>query len=344
MPSSLERGQQVAALLEGSWRRSPPALALSRGQVEAATALVLATGAGALAFWRLRDADRMSAPEAAPFKQAYRLHAIESAFHEERLPRAFLQLRAAGLEPVLGKGWAAARLYPETGLRPYGDIDLYVPAGHHPAAAMALRGVGKPPLPVDLHRGFADLEDRDPSALLARSRLVDLAGFPVRIFSPEDHLRLLALHGLRHGLARPVWLCDVAAVLEGGENDLDWDYLLLGSRRRMEAVLCTLGLARRLLGARLPGAPAGVSAHELPRWLLPAVLRQWGAGSAWRGPIEACLPRPAGARWPLRRHWPNPLAGTMGVGAPFNELPRLPFQLAYAGIRLAGAVRRWIGR
>jgi hypothetical protein len=35
----------------------------------------------------------------------------------------------------------------------------------------------------------------------------------------------------------------------------------------------------------------------------------------------------------------------MGVGAPFNELPRLPFQLAYAGARGVNALRRvWRNR
>ena len=29
----------------------------------------------------------------------------------------------------------------------------------------------------------------------------------------------------------------------------------------------------------------------------------------------------------LRLRWPNPIQATVGVGGPFNELPRLPFQL-----------------
>lgn len=343
MSSPIERGRRMAALLEGSWRASAPPLCLTPADLAATAPLALATGAGALAFWRLRHAGRASSPEAAPFQQAYRLHALESAIHEQRVPEAFARLRAAGIEPLLAKGWAAARLYPETGLRPYGDIDLFVPADRHAAAAAALR-VSDAPLPVDLHRGFADLDDRDEDALVARSRTVELAGTPVRVFGSEDHLRLLSLHALRHGVSRPLWLCDVAALVEAEGRALDWDYLFQGRPRRTEAVKCAVALAGRLLAARLDGVPATVATHTLPSWLEPAVLRQWGLGSAWRGPIEAYLRRPTRALWPLRRHWPNAVAATVGVGAPFNGLPRLPFQLAYATVRLAGALRRWVAR
>jgi len=37
---------------------------------------------------------------------------------------AFVRPPLRGVEPILGKGWAIARLYPERGMRPYGDIDL----------------------------------------------------------------------------------------------------------------------------------------------------------------------------------------------------------------------------
>jgi hypothetical protein len=311
---------------------SPPPLALAPADVAAIAPFVLEAGAGALAYWRHRQAGLASTPEAAPFQQAYRLHALHGSIQEQRLPEAFARLRAAGLEPLLGKGWAAARLYPERGLRPYGDIDLFVPATRHAEAVAALRGAA-PALPVDLHRGFADLDDRDPEAIFSRSRTVELGGVPVRMFGSEDHLRLLALHALRHGVTRPLWLSDVAALVEAEGQALDWDYLLRGSPRRTKAVLCAIVLAGRLLGARLDGTPAAVSVRALPRWLEPAVLRQWGAGEALRTPLAGFLRRPSGVLRELRRHWPNPVEGTIGVGAPFNELPRLPFQIAHALLR-----------
>lgn len=266
-------------------------------------------------------------------RQAFRAQVLESAVHAHQLGEVTALLRAANVHALLAKGWAVARLYPEPGLRPYGDLDLYVTPETHVAALAALREPAVPPGPVDLHRGFSDLDDLDPEALLARSRTVALGDGQLPVFGPEDHLRLLCLHGLRHGLSRPLWLCDVAVALESRVEDFDWDRLRSGDRRRAEAVACSLGLARQLLGARSPGPP--VARYDLPSWLVPSVLRQWGSGSGWREPMASFLRRPAGALRELRRHWPNPIEATVGVRGPFNELPRLPFQLAFATVRAA---------
>ena len=37
----------------------------------------------------------------------------------------------------------------------------------------------------------------------------------------------------------------------------------------------------------------------------------------------------------LRLRWPNPIQATVGVGGPFNEWPRLPFQLWECVLRTA---------
>jgi hypothetical protein len=84
----------------------------------------------------------------AELHDAYRLFALQAVLHEQRLTRAFALLRAAGVEAILGKGWAVARLYPDLGLRPYGDIDLYV--RHHQHVGTAPRRPGTRPLPVGL--------------------------------------------------------------------------------------------------------------------------------------------------------------------------------------------------
>jgi hypothetical protein len=343
--SPLEKGRRVAALLFGAWRASPPALALAAAEVSTIAPLVLGTGAGGIAWWRLRSAGLSALPETEPFHQAYRLHTLEGAVQEGRLPEAFSRLRTAGIEPLLGKGWAVARHYPESGLRPYGDIDLFVPEAAHAAATAALHRAGEPPLSVDLHAGFPDLDDRPPAELFARSRTAALAGVEIRTFGPEDHLRLVSLHGFRHGLERPLWLSDVAALVEARPPDFDWDYFRRGDDRRGDAIAGALGLASRILGADLAGAPADVASRPLPRWLEPAVLRQWGRGSARRRALEQYLRLPLATLRELPRHWPNPLAATMGLGAPFNELPRLPFQLVYAGARGVTALRRlWRSR
>jgi hypothetical protein len=253
--------------------------------------------------------------------------------------QAFGVLRGAGVEPLLAKGWAAARCYPEPGLRPYGDIDLFVRAAQLDAARAALRAAGGPPLPVDLHPGFEDLDPAEEEGVFARARLVALGATAVRIAGPEDHLRIVALHALRHGVARALWLCDVAAGLEAFPAGGDGALVLGRGGRRAAAVRAALGLAHRLLGAHLPGFAADEERRALPGWVETAVLRQWGRGSGWREPMGSFLRRPRGAFGELVRHWPNPIEATMGVRAPWNAWPRLPFQLAHAGLRAARFAR-----
>lgn len=272
---------------------------------------------------------------------AYRLFVLQAALHEERIARAFAALRAAGVDAILGKGWAVARLYPDPGLRPYGDVDLYVRPEDHAAARKAL------PDPqaggIDLHRGFAELDDRRADELFARSRVETLRGVEIRVFALEDHVRLLALHMLRHGVLRPLWLCDVGLAVESRPPEFDWDVFARGSRRRSAWVRSSFGLAHALLGARLEGVPRPEAAARLPRWLVPAVLRQWSAfvpphGS--RAPMAASLRRPVAFLRGLRLRWPNPVEATVAVGGPFNELPRLPFQVGDCLLRTAQFARR----
>jgi hypothetical protein len=151
-------------------------------------------------------------------------------------------------------------------------------------------------------------------------------------------LRLLCLHMLGHGAWRALWLCDVAAAVEARPPTFDWDRFLWGDRRRTEWVTCALGLAHALLGARIAETPVAERARHLPRWLAPAVLRQWGQGFR-RSPLflpELLYPRRA--LHAIRHHWRNPIQGTVEVGGPFNDWPRLPFQLAACVRRTAQVV------
>lgn len=335
----LERGRLVAALLEGSWRDPPPAPGLSTAELSEIGPLLLATGMAGLAWRRLRACSELeSSPVIEILRQAFRAHVLESAVHAHQLGEVMALMRTAKIAVLVGKGWAVARLYPEPGLRPYGDLDLYVTPQTHAAAHATLRRPVVPPGPVDLHRGFSDLDDLGEETLFSRSRTVALGSGQVPLFGPEDHLRLLCLHGLRHGLSRPLWLCDVAVALESRPPDFDWDRLRAGDRGRAQAVACALGLAQELLGARVEGIPAPRCA--LPSWLVPAVLRQWGSGSGWREPMASFLRRPAGVLRELRGHWPNPIEATMGLRAPFDDFPRLPLQLAFAAARAARFGRR----
>ncbi len=323
-------GRLVARALTGSWRLAPPPFPLDPFEIKTVAPLLLRTGAAALVWWRLRDSELRSAPWADPFHQAYRLHTLQTAIQEPRILTALSLLRASKIEPVLAKGWAVARSYPEPGLRPFGDIDLYVRQEQYLEARSTLSH--SEPLPVDLHSGFFGLEKRSENHFFSRSQLVNLNGEGVYVPSIEDHLRLLSLHLLRHGLVRASWLVDIAVLLESHEGEIDWDYLLSGNRRLASYILATLALARHLLDSPVPHSFLE-RAGSLPGWLMPAVCRTWGLGVMRREPLATYFARPTTLLDGLRRHWPNALEATTGFSAPLNRVPRLPFQLAYVARR-----------
>jgi Uncharacterised nucleotidyltransferase len=344
-------GHWVAAVLAGAWRHTPSAVDLSPAALTEIAPILLGTGAAGLGWWRVRGSDLEACPAARQLRQGYRLHTLHAALHKRELATALTLLRSAGVEPLLGKGWAAAQLYAEPGLRPYGDLDLCVRPEQYAAARGVLMRPAADGCGVDLHRGFAWLDDRCLEELYARSRLIPMGDLQVRVLGPEDHLRLLCLHMLGHGAVRPLWLCDIGAALEVRPADFDWEYCLGGDPRRSHWVVCALGLARRLLKIRLDDTPVAGRGDRLPSWLVPTVLRAWDRSQPVRTSIAYCfhpsrLASIEGAREALaelRRHWPNAIEGTVGVRGPFNNWPRLPFQLGACLVRTVQFLRTRTG-
>src|SRR3989304_4356266 len=141
----------------------------------AVTPLLLGSGAAALAWRRLRSSPLGGTPGADDLRQAYRLFPLQAVIQERDLREAVGRLRAAGAEPVLVKGWAVARLYPEPGLRPYGDLDLCVRRKDFERAGAALDGLRGLETIGDLHDGFSTLDEQGEDDLFARSELADCA-------------------------------------------------------------------------------------------------------------------------------------------------------------------------
>lgn len=328
-------GELVAAMLAGSWRQNPSAANLSTKELAIVTPLLLQSGAGALAWRRLSGSPLAATSSGAELQQAYRLHAIQAALHEINLKRAFDLLRAAQVEPILVKGWAIARLYPEPGLRPYGDIDLCVSPAHYGSAREALRRAGDR-LPVDLHRGTDLLDDREWQEVFDRSQLVPLEETAVRVLGAEDHLRLLCFHLLRHGVERPIGLCDVAVAVESRSLDFDWTVCLGRSRRHSDWISCVIGLARELLAADVGEIPFAIKAQQ-PSWIVKNVLKAWGQSFgnhfSQQTPMDFYSQHPRGLARALAARWPTPIVGTVGMGGSFNGMPRFPYQLGYLLVR-----------
>ena len=176
------------------------------------------------------------------------------------LPHLLAHFNAEGIEPILFKGWTLARLYPHRALRPFGDFDLLVREEEGERARVVLRSLG-PDLQsradVDTASTLARyLPDRTEAELFGRARSETVDGARFRTLAPEDHLRLVALHQLHHGAWRPLWLCDVAVLVESLPTDFSWSLCLTGDPHLSEGVLVSVALAAELLGARVPtGTP-----------------------------------------------------------------------------------------
>jgi hypothetical protein len=327
-------GAQVAALLAGSWREAVEPAAIRLETLEAIAPRLLAAGAASLAWRRIRHSALAESAAGRKLRDAYRVHVLQAAVHERTLARVTGRLAAVGIEAVLVKGWAIARSYPEQGLRPCGDVDLCVSPADFSAAQSAL-----PPAEfagcVDLHRGFEKFGDRTWDDMLARSSVATVGGSPVRLLSADDHVCVLCLHFLRHGGWRALWLCDVALALESRPSGFDWDRVLGASRRQTEGIACTVGLAHDLLGARVDDTPLSARVRRLPRWLAPAVLREWGAPQRRRLPMASFIAQPFSALRESLWHFANPIEATLTVGGPWNNWPRLPLQIADAVLRTA---------
>ena len=337
LSATVERGERVSALLTGAWRPAPPAPATD--DVADLVPLLIRTGVGALAWWRLRASAPSASPALGALRQTYRMQALHARLHEDRITLAFELLRTAGVEPLLVKGWAAARLYPHPGLRPYGDVDLLVRPEQRDRAAAALSGPDGQRCRVDLHDRIQQL-DTPIGALFERSQRVPLGTMHVRVPGAEDHLALLCLHMLRHGAWRPVWLCDIAAASEALPAGADWARGLRGDARRTHWIACALGLAGRLLGARVEAHGAA----RLPRWLPRAVLAQWGRDEHYMATptMGFALRHPRLLAAAVRLRWPNALQATVDLGGPFNDLPRLPFQVGECVRRIGQATRAMV--
>ncbi len=372
-------GRLLATALNGAWRsgtyaQKDAAVTCSLDEAELCRLVPLLTGAGCapLGWWTLRHTPYRNSAPVLQLKEIYRYHTIQAALSERQIARLFTLLREARVEAVLVKGYAAARLYEERGLRPYGDIDVCVAHAQYDAASRVLDSAEAKQFWVDLHRGMGE-EEREPPAfaeLYARGETLSVGGdnhndssvttgvdatraddassasaaaTAVRVLSAEDHLRLLCLHLLKHGAWRPLWLCDVAAAIEGRASNFDWERVTGKDARRARWIACAIGLAHELLGARLDDTPfEREDARRLPRWLVPEVLKQWATPYAvmqaplrYRAPMRAYLRRPSGVFADLQNRWPNPIEATVHTGGSFNELPRWPFQVANCITRAA---------
>lgn len=324
-------GELVSKVLYGAWRRNPPELETSEKEIETITSQLLGSGAGALGWRRISSSPYRTCPAAIRLQQAYRLQTLYARLHEVEIEQIVKMLAVAGVDPLLIKGRVAAALYPEAGLRPYGDIDLCFDGAQYQMALRVLDTPAAKAFNVDAHEALDALYGLSFSEVVSRAQTIKVGKVEVRVPCFEDHLRILCIHFLKHGAWRPLSLCDIAAALDSGGETIDWHRVLGGDKRIVNWVLCTVGLAHGLLGASPVDRNVLEKAKKLPRWLAPAVLRQWAKPyPTWNETPEFMkidLGEPALMTTEIRKRWPNPIKATMYFRGSFNEFPRFPFQL-----------------
>ncbi len=334
-------GLLVAEALRGSWRLQLPPFALSGEQLSRITPLLLGSGASGMVWRRIRLSGLRVTPAGVRLQHAYLFHLLESAMRERELTATVSRLASIGVQPIVFKGWTVARLYPEKGLRPYYDIDIFL-SQEEKDRVMALFGAQPPSRRLDMHTAIGDLADRSFEQLYSRSRLIPLNGTLVRTLGTEDHLRLLCLHLLRHGAKRPLWLCDIALFMDSITDHFDWEYFLSGNSRHSQWSMCVLQAAHRLFEAPLTGPPDEVVNRGLPGWFIDSLLKQWGRTYEYKASMRARLRGCHRIPTAVLQRWPNAVEATSGLRVPINSMPRLPIQFIYFACK--AFTRSWPGR
>ncbi len=343
-------GATVSVILRGAWRRRPAPVPDNQQQLAACVSPLLAGGCGALAWRALREVDGLPATLLGPLEQARCVHALGAAVHRVAVARLFTALSSNGIDAILAKGWAAAQLYAEPALRPHGDIDIFVARGQRALAASVARELGDLGVAVDVQTELAELSDRSFDELCARAHVAMIDGTHVPILDDEHHLRFLCLHALRHGVSRPVWLCDIGAAIEAVHDGFDWDLSFRGSLRQASLMRVALDLAHRLLDASLPAASLGIRGAA-PIWAERSVIQLWGR--SWSRDANVPLVRIARrrpqqlaaslcARWPSALQATVRLQGPLDTGGRRSRGGRLSRQIVLFALRLAAGARRQI--
>jgi len=202
------------------------------------------------------------------FRQAVQratiLYGPEMAIMYQKIKQVLNHLNQVGLEYMVVKGPATAHtVYPEPGLRLFGDLDLVVRERDWTAAHRLLIGLGfcqmqssegvaevsaPPPkfapqvmiyeqlyyhpawkLVVEVHYDDilnAGLAARNLDGFWQRSQIIKIDGIPLRVMSLEDQLVHLCMHIHYHGYNRLNAFTDIALLVRDHAGQLNWDQVL----------------------------------------------------------------------------------------------------------------------
>lgn len=214
-------------------------------------------------------------------ERAYRDSLLRHLRLEQRLAEVVAALRERGIEALLLKGAALARLhYPSPGLRPMGDLDIAIRPARFAEALRAIQALGYAPPSrpmvaagpgthaVPLVDGSGTTIDLHCNVLVcsrwvgaddgfwSRSIPCGLRGIEARSLAPPDLILHVCLHGIRGGIQVKTirWLVDLAMILRQPLGEAAWATLVdeAGRHRCERPLAAALGYAGRHLLLPVP--------------------------------------------------------------------------------------------
>jgi len=225
--------------------------------------------------WRLDDAAHQQ------LKAAYHRIAAENIRRLHVLPSILEALEKGGLQPVVLQGTALLfQVYPDPGLRPMKDLDLWLLPADLAAAARVFSKLGFEANPwyprlfsredilldVHTHILWADrirarrlLLNGSQKEIYHRRRIMEFEGRPVAVLDPLDQVIYLGLHLLKHRAERGIWLMDIRA-LAGRWGAGRWT---------------AFGRRCRQMGLDRFAAQLVFLLHDIPGFVLPAGAPAW---------------------------------------------------------------------
>ena len=265
-----------------------------------------------------------------------RWHKLSMRRFELAIAEAFELFRAYDIEPILIKGWAAARNYPEGRPRFFGDVDLAFSASQFDKAVERLSRTPVPSISIDPHREFRHLDTLAWDIAVTRSKVIKVDSGSIRVLCPEDHLRVLCVHWLNDGGAYKERLWDIYYAVANRPPDFDWELCLESvSETRRRWIVIAIAVARKYLSLDVADLPFEVNTASIPEWMIRCLEKEWST-DARLIPLEACLHDPKlMMQQILKRTPPNPIEATIEGEGELNNTSRLRYQI--------GSIRKRIG-
>jgi Uncharacterised nucleotidyltransferase len=272
-------------------------------------------------------------------KNDYYWKLLQFEVQEKRIAQIFKIFKESKFEPVLIKGWAAARKYKQPFERISVDIDLAVKPADYVECKNFLERNNI--LGVDLHEGLRHLDNLLWEDLYEKTQLVEVGGVNIRILGDEDHLRVLCVHWLNDGGVNKERLWDIFYAVKNRADNFNWERCLESvGQKRQTWIIFALALTKKYLLLDLSETPTAVQNREIPEWITKTIEKEWQRGTKLK-PLEECLINKIEfVKQLIIRIPPNPIQSTIEMDGELGGKLRIYYQLGGVLMRIKPSLIR----